>query len=148
VHLTFRKPMPRKWRQEFIRILLAHGIAPEATPRPVSRKTSPSRLKGLYRPVRGGLCALSTPKIAFMSPQVFTLLRLHVVADADPGVLARVLERFQNLVLPRRVNAELGTTGMFDIQVDFADLPEDTLALVAAKLGQVPTIVSADWHRL
>ena len=82
-----------------------------------------------------------------MSSQECSLLRLRVVADADPGVLARVLESFQNLnVLPRRVIAELGTTGMFHVQVDIAGLSEDTLTLVAAKLGQVPSIVSAYWH--
>ncbi|TLY61715.1 MAG: hypothetical protein E6K49_00075 [Gammaproteobacteria bacterium] len=83
-----------------------------------------------------------------MSSQEFSLLRLRVVADADPGVLARVLERFQNLnVLPRRVVAELGTTGMFHIQVDIATVPENTLTLIAAKLGQVPSIMNAYWHR-
>ena len=83
-----------------------------------------------------------------MSSQESSLLRLRVVADADPGVLARVLERFQNLnVLPRRVVAELGTTGMFHIQVDIASLSENTLTLIAAKLGQVPSIMNAYWHR-
>ena len=42
-----------------------------------------------------------------MSAQQFSLLRLRVVADADPGALGRVLEPFQNLnTLPRRVVAE------------------------------------------
>jgi len=83
-----------------------------------------------------------------MSSQESSLLRLRVVADADPGVLARVLERFQNLnVLPRRVVAELGTTGTFHIQVDIASLSENTLTLIAAKLGQVPAITNAYWHR-
>ena len=83
-----------------------------------------------------------------MSSREFSLLRLRVVADADPGVLARVLERFQNLnVLPRRVVAELGTTGMFHIQVDIASVSEHTLTLIAAKLVQVPAIMNAYWHR-
>ena len=84
-----------------------------------------------------------------MSSPEFSLLRLRVVAEADPGVLARVLERFQNLnVLPRRVIAEWGTTGMVHIEVDLVGPSEDMLTLVAAKLGQVPTIVNAYWHRL
>jgi hypothetical protein len=83
-----------------------------------------------------------------MSSPEFSLYRLRVVADPDPGVLARVLERFQNLnVLPQRVWAKLDTTGVFYIRVDIADLSEDTIALVVAKLGQVPSILSADWHR-
>jgi hypothetical protein len=41
-----------------------------------------------------------------------------------PGALARVLERFQNLnVLPRRVIAELATTGVFHIEVDGEGAP-------------------------
>ena len=84
-----------------------------------------------------------------MSSPEFSLLRLRVVADADPGVLARVLERFQNLnVLPRRVMAEWATTGMIHIEVDLAGPSEEMLTLVAAKLGQVPSIINAYWHRL
>jgi hypothetical protein len=83
-----------------------------------------------------------------MSPQEFSLLRLRVVTDADPGVLARVLERFQNLnVLPRRVLAELAPTGMCHVQVDLAGLSENTLTSIAAKLGQVPSVISVYWHR-
>lgn len=77
-----------------------------------------------------------------------TLLRLRVLADADPNTLARVLERFQNLnVMPRRVVAELATNGAFHIQVDVFGLEEERLTLIAAKLGEVPTVVSAHWYR-
>jgi hypothetical protein len=83
-----------------------------------------------------------------MSSQESSLLRLRVVADADPGVLARILERFQNLnMLPRRVIAELGPTGTCHIQVDLTGLSENTLTAISAKLGQVPSIRSAYWHR-
>jgi hypothetical protein len=59
-----------------------------------------------------------------MSCEEFSLWRLRVVADADPGALARVLERFQNLnVLPRRVIADLATTGVFHIEVDGETAP-------------------------
>jgi len=82
-----------------------------------------------------------------MSSQEFSLLRLYVIADADAGALVRVLERFQNLnALPRRVSAELGIAGTFHIQVDIADLPEQTLTLIAAKLRQTPCIEHAYWH--
>lgn len=84
---------------------------------------------------------------AYLSVQPCSLLRLRVHAEADPGVLARVLERFQNLnVLPRRVTAEFASTGAFHIQVDIAGLPERTLSLIAAKLAQVPSVLSAHWH--
>jgi hypothetical protein len=86
--------------------------------------------------------------MGFMFVQESPLLRLRVAADADPGALARVLERFQNLnILPRRIVAAFGTNGVFHIQVDVFGLTEETLTLIAAKIGQVPSIVSAYWHR-
>jgi hypothetical protein len=81
--------------------------------------------------------------------QELSLLRLRVAADADPGALARVLERFQNLnIVPRRITAELGANGTLHIQVDIFGLTEERLTLIAAKIGQVPSIVNAYWHRL
>jgi hypothetical protein len=77
-----------------------------------------------------------------------SLLRLRVVAEADPVALQRVLERFQNLnILPRRVVAEFGTTSTFHIQVDIAGLSEERLTLIAAKIEQAPCILSAYWSR-
>lgn len=82
-----------------------------------------------------------------MSSPVFSLLRLHVVTDADPGALARVLERFQNLnVLPRRVVAESGITGSFHIEVDIGGVSPEVLTLIAAKLRQNPFVENAYWH--
>jgi hypothetical protein len=58
-----------------------------------------------------------------------------------------VIERFQNLnVLPRRIVAEFGSTGSFHIQVDVLGVSEQTLTLIAAKIGQVPSVLSAHWH--
>jgi hypothetical protein len=83
-----------------------------------------------------------------MSSSDWPLYRLRIAADADPGALARVLERFQNLnIVPRRVVAELATTGTLHVQVDIAGLPEETVTLIAAKLNQVPCIVNVHWHR-
>jgi len=81
------------------------------------------------------------------SPQELALLRLRVVAEADPGALARVIERFQNLnVLPRRVVAEFGSTGAFHIQVDVLGVPEPMLTLITEKIAQVPSVLNAHWH--
>jgi hypothetical protein len=81
------------------------------------------------------------------SSDAVALLRLRVVAEPDPGALARVIERFQNLnVLPRRIVAEFGSTGAFHIQVDVLGVSEQTLTLIAAKIGQVPSVLSAHWH--
>ena len=76
-------------------------------------------------------------------------LCLRVNADADPGALARVLTSFQTLnVVPRRVVAELGTTGTLYIRIDVTGLTERHLSLIAAKIGQVPCVGNAYWHRL
>jgi len=78
-----------------------------------------------------------------------SLLRLRVVADADPGALARVLERFQILnILPRRVSAEFGTNDIVHVQVDVFGLPEEQLALIVGKIRQAPCVVNAYWHRV
>lgn len=79
----------------------------------------------------------------------FSLLRLRVVADADPNALARVLERFQNLnIVPRRVTAEFGTNDILHIEVDVCGLPEAQLALITSKIRHVPSVVNAYWHRV
>jgi hypothetical protein len=82
-----------------------------------------------------------------MSSPEFSLLRLHVVADSDPGALIRVLERFQNLnVSPRRVIAEAAMDGTLHIEIDIGDLPQQTLTLITAKLRQCIFVQNADWH--
>jgi hypothetical protein len=84
-----------------------------------------------------------------MHLEELSLWRLRIVADNDPGAVARVLERFQNLnVLPRRIIAECTSNDKFYIQVDVFGLPEEQLRLVAAKIRQSPSIVNAYWHRL
>jgi hypothetical protein len=76
-------------------------------------------------------------------------LCLRVSADADPGALARVLNCFQSLnVVPRRVIAEHGTTGTLYIRIDVTGLTEGHLSLIAAKIGEVPCVGNAYWHRL
>jgi hypothetical protein len=83
-----------------------------------------------------------------MSSGNWPLLYLRVTAETDPGALARILERFQNLnIVPRRVVAEWASTGMLHVEVQIAGLREETLDLITAKLGQVPCIQNAYWHR-
>ena len=70
------------------------------------------------------------------------LLCLRVSSDSDPGVLVRLLGCFQNLnVTPRRVVAEFG------LQIDVTGLSEDRLTLIAAKIGQNPSVHNAYWYR-
>ena len=83
------------------------------------------------------------------SPQPYSRRRLQVVADADPGAIARVVERFQNLnIVPRRVTAEFSSNGTVHIEVDVCGLPDEQLAPIAGKIRQAPCIVNAYWHRL
>jgi hypothetical protein len=78
-----------------------------------------------------------------------SLLRLQVVADADPTALARVLERFQNLnIVPRRVTAEFGTNDILHIAVDVFGVPEEQLALIASKVCQAASIINAHWCKI
>jgi hypothetical protein len=75
--------------------------------------------------------------------------RLRVVADADPGVLARVLERFQNLnVLPRRIYMELGSTDVFHIEVDVIGMGEEQRKNIVAKVSQAVCVLNAYWHSI
>lgn len=83
-----------------------------------------------------------------MSSPSLALLRLRVVTEADPGAVARVLERFQNInVLPRRVVVEHGTNDSVYIQVDVAGISEQMLTLIALKISQVPCVSHVHWHR-
>ena len=84
-----------------------------------------------------------------MCSQEMSLWRLRVVADADPGTVARVLERLQILnVVPRRIVAEFSTDDILHIQVDICGLTEEQLTLITAKIGENVSVVNAYWHRL
>jgi hypothetical protein len=84
-----------------------------------------------------------------MQSDELTVLRLRVVADADPGALAQVLNRFQNLnVVPRKVLAELSLKGVFYVEVDVSGIAQECMDIVAAKIGESPCIHSARWHPL
>jgi hypothetical protein len=84
-----------------------------------------------------------------MSSLTASLVRLRVVADADPSAIARVIERFQNVnILPRRVIAELGINETIHIEVDVFGMPEELLKVITAKISSATSIVSAHWHRL
>lgn len=84
-----------------------------------------------------------------MDSQELSLCRLRVVADADPGALARVLERLQNInCLPRRVSAEVGTNDMLHVEVDVVGLSAEQLTLIAAKIGQATCVANVYWHWL
>jgi hypothetical protein len=83
------------------------------------------------------------------SPQPYSRRRLQVTADADPGAIVRVVERFQNLnIVPWRLSTEFSSNGLLHIAVDVCGISDKQLALIAGKIRQSPCIVNAYWHRL
>ena len=76
-------------------------------------------------------------------PQTVSRRRLQVIADADPGAIARVVERFQNLnIVPRRITAEFSSNHMLHIEVDVCGIPDEQLTLIAGKIRQASCIVT------
>jgi hypothetical protein len=51
-------------------------------------------------------------------------------------------------IIPRRVNAEFSLNDLLHIEVDVCGVPDEQLALIAAKIRQATSIVNAHWHRL
>ena len=77
------------------------------------------------------------------------LLCLRVSTDGDPSILTRLLGHFHNLnVTPRRVVAEFGSNCQLHVKVDVSGLSEERLTLITAKVGQIPCVLHAYWHRL
>ncbi len=77
---------------------------------------------------------MSFPSLRLLIPQsrsrAVMVLRLGMGTAAallaDPGAIARVIERFQNLnVVPRRVIAEFSIDDSIHIEVDVCGLLED-----------------------
>ena len=83
------------------------------------------------------------------SSSLYSRRRLRVVADADPGAIARVVERFQNLnIIPRRVSAEFSANDLLHIEVDVSGVHDEQLSAIAGKILQSPCVVNAYWHWL
>jgi hypothetical protein len=83
------------------------------------------------------------------SQESFSLLRLRVVADADPCALGAVVQRFQHLnIVPRRMSAEFGVDDRLHIEVDVCGMTPEQLSLIAAKISQSPSVHHAHYHRL
>jgi hypothetical protein len=83
------------------------------------------------------------------SPEFYSRRRLQVVADADPGAIARVVERFQNLnIIPRRLTAEFSSNELLHIEVDVCGISAEQMALIAGKIQQSHCIVRAHWSSL
>lgn len=71
--------------------------------------------------------------------------RIKLIAEADPGALARVLQPIQGLnIVPRSLRAvRLGVEWLeIEVQIEAAELTNEALRLVAAKLGQLPAVMT------
>jgi hypothetical protein len=79
--------------------------------------------------------------------QPIARLALRVSAEADPSALTRILAFFQNgNLIPMRIEAEFATNRILHIRVDTSDVSEEQMALIAAKVGEVPCVLNAYWH--
>jgi hypothetical protein len=75
------------------------------------------------------------------------LLSLRVVAQAEPGVLTRVLFLLQNInIVPRRVLAECDCGGRLYIGLDVFGLAEQRATIITAKIRQLPDVLDAHWY--
>ena len=82
-------------------------------------------------------------------PQSYSRRRLQITSDADPGAIARVVERFCNLnIVPQRLTAEFSSNDLLHIAVDVCGISDEQLTLITGKIRQAPCIVNAYWHRL
>jgi hypothetical protein len=76
--------------------------------------------------------------------EMSTVRRLRVLAERDPGILLRVLERFSNLnIVPDRVSAACSPGDEIVIEIEVTDISSATCALIAAKIVQLPAVLNA-----
>ena len=74
------------------------------------------------------------------------VLRLRVVAEADPGVLVRTLQFFQaRNIVPGRVSAQRMGAEFLEIaiEVDATECSKETFRMVVSKLQELPIIIAA-----
>jgi hypothetical protein len=81
-----------------------------------------------------------------MSPEsVFSLV---VLADADPVVLIRLIERVQSLMLvPERLSARWFDQDKLSIELVCAGLDEAQIETLTQRVAQFTTVHSATWTR-
>lgn len=81
-----------------------------------------------------------------MLPSDAASLRLKAIIEADPGALIRILQLFQiRNVTPRQVRARrIGLEYIeAEIELDAAELTQETLRLIAARAQELPITLAA-----
>ena len=77
------------------------------------------------------------------------LMQVRIRAEAESGILPRILGQFQNCgTLPRRVVAEYASNELVHIQIDIAGLSKERMSLIVAKLNELTCVFEARWHRV
>lgn len=72
--------------------------------------------------------------------------RVKILAEADPGALARILQPFQILnVVPISFHAQRVGATYLEVTLELApnEVPSETARLVVAKLAQLPAVMAA-----
>jgi hypothetical protein len=73
--------------------------------------------------------------------------RLTVVADADPVVLIRLVERIQSLALVlRQFSAHRLANDLFSIELVASTVHDSSIELLAKRIAQFVTVHSAEWE--
>jgi hypothetical protein len=96
-------------------------------------------------PSRACIYALHV-KVWPMSPE--SLFSLVILADADPVVLIRLIERVQSLMLvPERLSARWFGNDKLSIELVCAGLDETQIETLTQRVAQFTTVHSATWTR-
>ena len=84
-----------------------------------------------------------------MSPSSAPLFHLFVVADADPVVLIRLIERIQSLgLLPQHLSARWLSDDRLSIELECAGLNEARIGTLVDRISQFTTVHSVKWAHM
>jgi hypothetical protein len=97
-------------------------------------------------PWRAGISAAQV-KVWPMSPD--SIFSLVILADADPVVLIRLVERVQSLrLVPERLSARWLSADELSIELICAGLDEIQIETLRQRVAQFTTVHSAAWTRV
>jgi len=83
-----------------------------------------------------------------MSPPPDSCFSLVILADADPVILIRLVERIQSLALiPERLSAQWLKPDRLSIELVCAGLDEPRIETLTQRIAQFTTVHSASWTR-
>jgi hypothetical protein len=84
-----------------------------------------------------------------MSPLPDSGFCLAILADADPVVLVRLIERIQSLgLVSRRLSAQWLSDDRLSIELVCTGLDEPRVEILTQRISQFTTVHSATWRRI